>query len=135
MEGDKVQNYAVLVEGYKCYRCELCKYIASQKKHMADHLLTKKHKLAFETKNNSITDILPDIADIIKRKFKNCEDILKQIVEEKNQVYNIFQKKIKYSEENIDLVGDRLLKLIEEEIIIKKALLIFAEYDDPIEDC
>jgi len=126
MEGDKVENYSVLVEGYKCYRCELCKYIATQKKHMADHLLTKKHKLAFETKSNSIADI----TDIIKRKYKNCEDILKQIVEKKHFLYKLI-KENKYCEENSNL----LLKSIEEEIIIRKAFLIFEEYDDPIEDC
>ena len=134
MEGDKVENYAVLVEGFKCYKCELCDYLASQKSNIQSHMNGKAHKIKFETKSNYETKSksIP-IPDIIKRKFKNCEDILKQIVEEKNVVYNIFKKKIKYSHQNG--VCNRLLQLIEEEIIIEKALLIFAEYDDPIEDC
>ena len=133
MEGDKVENYFIKIDGKKKYKCEICDYITERKSNIESHINGKGHRTKYETKSNYETSKSIPIPDITKRKFKNCEDILKQIVEEKNVLFNIFKKKIKYSHKNG--VCERLLQVIEEEIIIRKALLIFEEYDDPFEYC
>lgn len=54
MEGDLTENYATKIDGYKRYKCELCDYMASQKKDMSDHLLRKKHRENYKNKQNVI---------------------------------------------------------------------------------
>lgn len=46
---DSIENYSMRIDGYKRYKCEMCDYLAKQKKDMADHLLSKKHKINIET--------------------------------------------------------------------------------------
>ena len=52
MENDLVDNYAIQLNGYKRYKCELCDYITSQKKDISEHILRKKHRENYKIKHN-----------------------------------------------------------------------------------
>ena len=56
------ESCAVLLEGRKWYRCDVCSHLAKQKKEMTDHLATKKHAKnlkEFEEKEASAVETVP----------------------------------------------------------------------------
>ena len=53
---------AILLEGRKWYRCDVCSHLAKQRKEMTDHLATKKHAKnlkEFEEKEASAVETVP----------------------------------------------------------------------------
>jgi len=54
MEGDKVENYIIRIDGKKKYNCELCNYITERKSNIESHINGKTHRSKYETKPKSI---------------------------------------------------------------------------------
>ena len=54
MEGDKVENYIIRIDGKKKYKCEICDYITERKSNIESHINGKTHRSKFETAPKSI---------------------------------------------------------------------------------